>query len=114
MTGVVGQIQDHYVDALGTRHHVPPETVEAIRRAMGDPDAGASRDVIVVTEGDEWRGRGEIRLEDGSSMDVDGPPVRTRRRRARTADRRARRMLSAAGSAHVGMGDPVVRRALAA
>lgn len=73
MTGVVGQIQDHYVDALGTRHHVPPETVEAIRRAMGDPDAGASRDVIVVTEGDEWRGRGEIRLEDGSSMDVDGP-----------------------------------------
>jgi len=65
------EIQDHYVDALGDRHDVPSETIDAIRRAMGErlPLEGT---VIVLTQGEDWRGRGEIRLEDGSSVHVDG------------------------------------------
>jgi len=65
------EIQDHYVDALGDRHDAPSETIEAIRRAMGDRVPPA-RKVIVLTEGDDWRGRGDIRLEDGSSVPADG------------------------------------------
>ena len=71
MTAGPGEIQDHYVDALGTRHDVPSGTLETIRRATGGR-VGSGPGVIVVTEGDDWRGRGTIRLEDGSLVAVDG------------------------------------------
>jgi 4-alpha-glucanotransferase len=38
---------------------------------MGEPEDGAG-DVIVVSEEDDWRGRGVVRLEDGSTLAVDG------------------------------------------
>ncbi len=70
MSRAAGEIQDHYVDALGRRHDVPGETLAAIRRAMGAVDDRAGG-VIVVSEGDAWpAGPGEIRLEDGSSLTV--------------------------------------------
>ena len=71
MTVRPGEVQDHYVDALGTRHAVPPETLDAIERVMGVRDRNAPG-VIVLTEGDEWQGHGEIRLEEGTSVRVDG------------------------------------------
>jgi 4-alpha-glucanotransferase len=71
MSKVAGEIQDHYVDGFGNRHDAPPSTIEAIERAMGEPDDGAG-DVIVVSEEDDWRGRGVVRLEDGSTLAVDG------------------------------------------
>ena len=68
MSRAAGEIQDHYVDALGRHHEVPAETLDAILRVMGDR---ADRDggPIVVSEGDAWQwGAGEIRLEDGSTL----------------------------------------------
>ena len=68
-------IQSDYVDALGTRHHASPETVQAIARAMsagGRTRAGLARnapEVIVVRTGDPRAvGPCEIVLEDGSRL----------------------------------------------
>ena len=75
MNSAPGEVQDHYVDALGNRHDVPSETIDAIRRAMGEEAPSAAARVIVFSHGDEWTaGSGEIRLEDGSSLIVDGRP----------------------------------------
>ena len=73
MSQSAGSIQDHYVDAFGNRHDAPPETLEAIRRALGGVQ-GAERGAIVISDGDTWKGRGEVRLEGGSSIRVDGRP----------------------------------------
>lgn len=74
MSHVAGSIQDHYVDALGHRHDAPPETLEAIRHALSGSQA-TGPGAIVVIEGDSWQGRGEVCLEDGSSIRVDGRPA---------------------------------------
>jgi 4-alpha-glucanotransferase len=65
------EIQDHYVDALGNRHEVPAETLDTIERVMRRGNSGGPG-VIVLTAGDTWRARGEIRLEDGSTQTIDG------------------------------------------
>ena len=71
MSQAAGSVQDHYVDALGNRHDAPPETLNAIREAL-HPGRATRRGAIVVIEGENWHGRGEVRLEDGSSFRVDG------------------------------------------
>ena len=71
-----GGIQRHYVDALGTRHDAPADTLRAIARAMATvPETERSvpvRDVVIVQEGHGTRvGRAEVRLEDGATITVD-------------------------------------------
>jgi 4-alpha-glucanotransferase len=70
---VTSVIQKVYVDALGNRHRVPPDTIRAIEKALtrvrGVTRAGGT---TVVRHGSR-RGVGpaEILLEDGSSIAVD-------------------------------------------
>ncbi len=71
MSTVRGEIQTHYIDALGGRREPPAEAVVAIRTAIGDAPANGSR-VIVVTEGDRTPvGPAEVCLEDGTTLTVD-------------------------------------------
>jgi 4-alpha-glucanotransferase len=70
-------IQRHYLDALGRGHDVPAETIEAIRAAMDRQPKGKfaskTNSLHVVAEGEAAEtGPGELRLEDGTSLTVDG------------------------------------------
>ena len=96
-------VQSHYVDALGTRHEASRGTLAAIRRAMAhdgearpgpgsktsspktsgarirrrDPEPDRFDDVIIVAEGERTVPRaGDLRLEDGVRLAIDGrlPP----------------------------------------
>jgi 4-alpha-glucanotransferase len=72
MTTAADEIQTHYVDALGERREPPPEAVHAIRDALGAATSDRST-VMVVTEGDAPAlGRAEVRLEDGTTLAIDG------------------------------------------
>jgi 4-alpha-glucanotransferase len=76
-------IQTHYIDALGKQHHPSPEALSAIRRAMRGTDRpkqpgtraaeGTYDRVLVLTEGEGGAvGAGDVRLEDGTTLTVDG------------------------------------------
>jgi 4-alpha-glucanotransferase len=93
-------VQPHYVDALGNRHDATRETLSMIRRAMrarngNDPSARRSNtsspktsptrirrrdrapdhfdEVVVVSEGERTASRpGDLRLEDGGRLAIDG------------------------------------------
>ncbi len=74
-------IQTHYIDALGRRHDAPPESVAAIRAAMAGDEPMAGRrpkgrgidDVLVVNERETTVvGRADLRLEDGTTLRIDG------------------------------------------
>jgi 4-alpha-glucanotransferase len=66
-------IQTEYVDALGQRHAAPPETIEAIERAIRGrtPPATGPRTLVVTERAKVETGPAEILLEDGSTLTVD-------------------------------------------
>jgi 4-alpha-glucanotransferase len=62
-----GQIDEDYLDFAGRRQRVPPETIAAVRAAMGPPPDGPYGDVVVWSAGSPWTRPGELRLEDGTA-----------------------------------------------
>ena len=62
-------IQKFYVDALGTRHAAPRETVRAIERAMTAGRGPAGGGTLVVRAGSRMRvGPADVHLEDGGIL----------------------------------------------
>jgi 4-alpha-glucanotransferase len=68
-------IEEGYRDQRGEWREVPRATVDALRSLLGDP-AAVEAPIWVVTAGAEATLRGELHLEDGGSLRVDGrlPP----------------------------------------
>ncbi len=77
MTTDAWGVDDQYEDALGAVRTTSPETRAAIHRAMGVEPGQESETpaVLVVQPGvpNAFAGRGEIELESGGSLPVDGP-----------------------------------------
>ena len=66
-------IQKHYVDALGTRHAAPRDTVRAIERAMTAGRGPAGGGTLVVRAGSRMRvGKADVHLEGGGIRPIDG------------------------------------------
>jgi 4-alpha-glucanotransferase len=64
-------VQKEYVDALGTKHRAPRETVRGIERIL--KGASHSPRALVVREGSQLEtGPAEIQLEDGRTLSIDG------------------------------------------
>jgi 4-alpha-glucanotransferase len=62
-------IDDRYEDAAGELRHVPPSTIERLRRVIGPPPTGAPSVQVVRVDGADRRvgdGPAELTLEDGS------------------------------------------------
>ncbi len=66
-------IDERYVDAFGVQHSVPPETIEALREAMGPVSDRQGPVPLVVRSGERIEGVGpaELVLEDGSELTVE-------------------------------------------
>ena len=66
-------IQKFYVDALGTRHAAPRDTVRAIERAMTAGRGPAGGGTLVVRAGSRTRvGKADVHLEGGGILPIDG------------------------------------------
>ena len=66
-------IQKYYVDALGTRHAAPRDTVRAIERAMTAGRGPAGGGTLVVRAGSRMRvGKADVHLEGGGILPIDG------------------------------------------
>ena len=66
-------IQKYYVDALGTRHAAPRDTVRAIERAMSAGRGPAGGGTLVVRAGSRMRvGKADVHLEGGGILPIDG------------------------------------------
>jgi len=66
-------IQKYYVDALGTRHAAPRDTVRAIERAMTAGRGPAGGGTLVVRAGSRTRvGKADVHLEGGGILPIDG------------------------------------------
>ena len=66
-------IQKYYVDALGTRHAAPRDTVRAIERAMTAGRGPAGGGTLVVRAGSRMRvGPADVHLEGGGVLPIDG------------------------------------------
>ena len=65
-------IQKSYIDALGKRHSAGRETIRAIERATAGSVAGGPETLVVLAGQPVQVGPSEIRLEDGTTIAIDG------------------------------------------
>ena len=65
-------IEHSYLDSEGIEHRVVPETVRALRELIGTPAQRSGHGPIVTRPGARVDAVGEVRLEDGGGLRLDG------------------------------------------
>jgi 4-alpha-glucanotransferase len=65
-------IDEQYVDANGELRSIAPATIAAFREIIGEPDARPSPQIVRPADRPDL-GRGELTLEDGAVIEVQGP-----------------------------------------